>query len=436
MDLVKEKLDRGIIHPFNFGGEFFLFDSSTNSIFSIPEEYYFSISSLSNNEELLLDIVEGEKEEYFSSANEDFLDNRIFKSLCFIITRKCNFACRYCFAEAERSGEIGNSVMSKEVAREALNFIVSASRGRKSLEIDFFGGEPLLGFDTIVDTIEYSKTLAQELDKKFLFSLTTNASLLTSEIIDYLNRENISLILSLDGNKSVNDTFRVKRNEEGTFDEVFKNIKGVLSKRNDGYYVRGTYTSRTNNFPETVKFFYNSGIKKISIEPVVTRNSDISLKKESLSIVKKHYEELAKWYIETKRNDNELSFYHFELDLINGSCVEKLMTGCGAGVEYLSVSPEGKFYPCHQFDGKPQFELGDISRGIVNTALVDKFRASTNVLNKEPCRNCWARYLCGGGCLANNYTINNDINSCYSLGCEIQKLRLEAALYVQSKLYQ
>ncbi len=286
-----------------------------------------------------------------------------------------------------------------------------------------------MGFDK--ETRRISNT-SQEW--KFLFSLTTNASLLTSEIIDYLNRENISLILSLDGNKSVNDTFRVKRNGEGTFDEVFKNIKRVLSKRNDGYYIRGTYTSRTNDFPETVKFFYNSGIKKISIEPVVTRNSDISLKKESLSIVKKHYEELAKWYIETKRNDNELSFYHFELDLINGSCVEKLMTGCGAGVEYLSVSPEGKFYPCHQFDGKPQFELGDISRGIVNTALVDKFRASTNVSNKEPCRNCWARYLCGGGCLANNYTINNDINSCYSLGCEIQKLL--KMLFSSVKLYQ
>lgn len=434
MDLVEEKHNKGIIHPFKFNDEFFLFDASTNSVFSIPESYYFSISSNEISPELLADLTEGEKQGYFSSLEQPYVDNRIFKSLCLIITRKCNFSCKYCFARNNQEVESENAVMSEEIAKEALRFISRVSRERNNIEIDFFGGEPLLGFKTIKSAIEYSKVLSSEFNKKFLFSLTTNASLLTNEIIDYLDRENISLILSLDGDKSTNDTFRIKKDGSGSFDSVFKNIKNVLSKRTDGYYVRGTYTKKTANFPENVKFLYNSGIKKISMEPVVTLNTELGFKKEDLSILKEKYEELAKWYIDTKRVDKELSFYHFELDLKNGACIEKLMTGCGAGVEYLSVSPEGELYPCHQFDGITQFKLGDIFRGITNSSLVQKFRTSTISLNKKPCRTCWARYLCGGGCPANNYTINSDIDSSYSLGCEIQKLRLEAALYTQAKL--
>lgn len=434
MDLVEEKLNKGIIHPFSFCGEFLLFDSSTNSIFSIPESYYKSFFSREKDSDLLNDLIEGGKNGYFSPKDEPFTDNRVFKSMCLIITRNCNFSCKYCFAKDSSKTEYRNAIMSKETAKEALIFLVNTSKERKSLEIDFFGGEPLLGFETIKSTIEYSKVLKEKFNKNFLFSLTTNASLLNDEIVDYLNRENISLILSLDGNKKTNDEYRVKSSGSGTFDESFGNIKRVLSKRNEGYYVRGTYTSKTMNFPENVRFFYSSGIKKISIEPVVTKNELINLKEDDLTSLKKEYEELSKWYIYAKKADKDLSFYHFELDLINGSCIEKLISGCGAGVEYLSVSPEGDLYPCHQFDGNSEFKLGDIHNGVTNSNIASTFRTATIVSNKKPCDNCWAKYLCGGGCLANNYTINNDINSIYSLGCEIQKLRLEAALFVQAKL--
>ncbi len=435
MDLVEEKLNKGIIHPFSFCGEFLLFDSSTNSIFSIPESYYKSFFSEENDSDLLNDLVEGVKNGYFFVKDDPFIDNRVFKSMCLIITRNCNFSCKYCFAKESNKTEYRNAIMSEEIAKEALSFLVNASKERKSLEIDFFGGEPLLGFETIKSTVEYSKVLKEKYSKKFLFSLTTNASLLNDEIIDYLNKENISLILSLDGDKKTNDEYRVKSSGMGTFNETFGNIKKVLSKRNEGYYVRGTYTSKTINFPENVRFFYSSGVKKISIEPVVTKNELINLKEEDLTLLKKEYEELSKWYIDTKKADKELSFYHFELDLINGSCIEKLMSGCGASVEYLSVSPEGDLYPCHQFDGNGEFKLGDIYNGITNSSLTSTFRTATIVSNKKPCDSCWAKYLCGGGCLANNYTINNDINSTYSIGCEIQKLRLEAALFVQAKIH-
>jgi uncharacterized protein len=424
MDLV-EKVKAGDIHLFSILSQHFIFDPTTHSIFSVPTDQL---------EELREEIEETVRQGYFTKSHQSqFEDIRVFKSLCLMITHHCNFKCGYCF-EKDKVLNPQENIMSLEVGQKSLDLIAKLSHNRNNIEVDFFGGEPLLYFDVLRQIVAYGRTLEITKHKKFWFSLTTNASLLTDEIITFLKDENISLILSIDGNQQVNDRYRVYRDGTGTFKDAIEGIRKVIQSCHSGYYVRGTYTKECPNFPEQVNYLLEMGINQISFEPVVSKDPTIGFSSEDLPAIKARYEKLAIEYIKQRKINPKLRFYHFEVNLEEGACFQKLMTSCGAGVEYLSVSPSGKLYPCHQFDGDSKYDIGDVYTGIQNPDLIEKLRSLTQVTSKEKCKTCWARTLCGGGCLANNLSMNGDLNENYNLGCEIQKIRLEAALYVQTKL--
>jgi uncharacterized protein len=424
MDLVISKINAGDIHLFSIASKHFIFDPTTHSIFSVTTDKL---------EELNKEIEEAIQKGFFTRVEEaKFHDKRVFKSLCLMITHNCNFSCTYCFEKDKINP--GIHVMSLEVGQRSLKLITELSQDRINIEIDFFGGEPLLYFDTLRQIVAYGRNLENTYNKKFWFSLTTNASLITDEIMSFLIAENISLILSIDGDKKAHDLYRVFRDGTGTFSDTWKGIQKVIQSEHKGYYVRGTYTKETPDFLNQVLYLEALGLEQISFEPVVSEDPVVSFTKKDLPLLRRTYEKLADEYIVHRKNNPNLRFYHFEVNLEEGSCLQKLMTSCGAGVEYLSVSPDGKLYPCHQFDGNHTYELGNVDNGINNPALVERLRSLTNVGEKEKCNFCWARTLCGGGCLANNLSINKDLNKIYDLGCEIQKIRFEAALYVQTQL--
>jgi uncharacterized protein len=425
MDLVRSKQKSGDLHPFTFLSESFIFDPTTHSIFSVQDI---------NSKELQQEIEKSLQKGYFTrSVPNQFSDTRVFKSLCLIITQKCNFRCTYCFEKGKKTTS-SEDVMSIEIGKKSLDLITNLSKNRINIEVDFFGGEPLLYMDTLMKIVGYGRELEKKYNKIFWFSLTTNASLLTDKMIDFLKQENISLILSIDGCEKNHNKYRVYENGRGTFVDTLKGIQKVIQSGHEGYYTRGTYTKETSDFLDQIFYLENIGINQISFEPVVSSDPAIGFSQEDLPLLKKQYEELAKEYLIHRETNKNLRFYHFEVDLEEGACLPKLLTSCGAGVEYLSVSPNGKLYPCHQFDGNSEYELGNVEQGIQNHPLVEEFRDLTQVAKKEKCMLCWARTLCGGGCLANNLTINNNLSSLYDVGCEIQKIRLEAALYVQTKL--
>lgn len=425
MDLVETKIKEGDIHLFSILSESFLFDPTTHSIFSVPSN---NLSEL--KEEIKQTINQGF---FIRKEISPFEDVRIFKSLCLMVTHGCNFRCSYCF-EKEKEQDFTMDIMSLDVGKKSLELIAKLSQNRVNIEVDFFGGEPLLVFDVVKEIILHGRELEKRLNKRFWFSLTTNASLLNKTIIDFLKEENVSLILSIDGNQQTHDFFRINHNGKGTFHETINGILQVEESGHKGYYTRGTYTKKTPEFSDQVLYLEQLGLHQISFEPVVSKDPTLSFTWEDLPFIRNQYEKLAKAYLGIRKKNPDFRFYHFEVNLEEGACFQKLMTSCGVGVEYLSVSPNGRIYPCHQFDGNPDYELGNVEEGITNIKLVDEFKKQTLVATKDKCNSCWARTLCGGGCLANNLTINNKINEIYDLGCEIQKIRLEHALYVQAKL--
>ncbi|MCK5847661.1 MAG: SPASM domain-containing protein [Caldisericia bacterium] len=435
MDLVNniEELDKnGLIHAFKWNDSGYIFDATSNSIFECSKQDVKKIQSNEFDEELNNEIKKLVQQGYFAKEkNLPFDDSRVCKSLCLMITRDCNFRCPYCFEKGSKAPS--KKIMTKKMGEDALQFLVRTSGSRKYLECDFFGGEPLLGWDVVKHIIEYSKTIEEKTGKKFRFSLTSNASLLTKEMTDYLHDHTVSLILSEDGLPENHNRFRILADGSGTYETVMNAIKPVSKEWGEGYYLRGTYTKKNINFLEDLKHLYSEGIKKISFEPVVSDNTKIGFTKQDIPMIKKEYQNVTKWYLDTYKEDKEFSFYHFEVNLEFGACKEKLMTSCGAGVEYLSVSPDGDLYPCHQFDGNSEFKIGSIKDGITNLAIVEKFRSATNLNSKKECKTCWARYLCGGGCSANNNRMNGSLTASWEIGCEIQKTRIEAALYVQVK---
>ncbi|BAL81548.1 thioether cross-link-forming SCIFF peptide maturase [Caldisericum exile] len=443
--------DESLVHLFPFNGEFFAVDVNSGSLLNLDEITYFYLKSLQETDskekafnitkekfgEVAFEIQEEVDELIrdgilFSKPPKYFESNLILKSMCLNVAHSCNFGCLYCFA---KKGNYGGSdaLMSFDVAKAAIDFLAKNSSGRVTLEVDFFGGEPLLNFEVVKKTIEYAKETYK--NKKWRFTITTNGSILTDEIEKFLYDNDVSIVLSLDGDKHVNDKYRVLRSGLGTFDLVFPKIKKVTEHRAEsgGYYVRGTYTHNTLEISKTVMDLHNFGFKYISLEPVVTKEEDIGIKKEDLQILKKEYEHLAIEYVNSQK-ESTWNFFHFNLDLEAGPCIQKRIHGCGAGVEYIAVSPDGSIYPCHQFDGIKETKLGDVFSGITNKELQEKFRKANFLFNKKECATCWARFYCSGGCLANNYTMNGDIFKPYEIGCDIQKMRIEAALYVAYKL--
>lgn len=351
------------------------------------------------------------------------------KSICLNVAHDCNLACAYCFAS---QGDFGGkpSLMSKETGRKAVDFLIGNSGKRKLLEMDFFGGEPLMAMDTVKEVVRYGHEQAAKAGKVFKFSLTTNGVLLDQETIDYIVANRISLVLSLDGRKEVNDRMRYTKNHKPSYDLILPRYL-ELAEKTDDYVVRGTYTKHNLDFSEDVKSFDALGFKHLSIEPAVcSEDTDFALGEGDLELIQDEYARLAVVYLERYKAGHPIDFFHFNVDLSAGPCIYKRVTACGAGFEYLALTPEGDIYPCHQFVGQEEFKMGDLDHGIVDQESSDTFR-QTNIYSKESCRSCWARYYCSGGCHANAQEFNQDIKKPYQLGCEIQKIRLEMAIFVQ-----
>ncbi len=355
------------------------------------------------------------------------------KALCLHISHDCNLRCRYCFAKTGGFGR-NRSHMPAEVAAKSMDFIAEHSGTRRNLEIDFFGGEPLMNFSAVKAAINRAHEIGIEKEKNFRFTLTTNSILLTDEIIDYLNRENISLILSLDGPPEINDLMRVHIDGRGTYHEVLPKIKKAIEKRaGKNYYIRGTYTKKSLNFSDIVLHLADQGFQNISLEPVVSVDRDYSIETSDIPVLYEEYDKLAGAYIERIKSGKPFNFFHFNLEIFKGPCLLRRLKGCGAGTEYLAVTPEGHLYPCHQLVNYEDFKIGDLQNGIKREDIRKNFHKMT-IFEKENCPECWARFFCSGGCYANAYSINKDIKIPDETGCALQKKRIECAMAIQAIL--
>ena len=358
----------------------------------------------------------------------------VVKALCLHIAHDCNLACKYCFAEeGEYHGR--RALMSFEVGKKALDFLIANSGNRVNLEVDFFGGEPLMNWDVVKQLVEYGRSREKECNKKFRFTITTNGVLLNDEIMDFCNREMSNVVLSLDGRKEVNDRMRPFRNGSGSYDLIVPKFqKFAESRGTKDYFVRGTFTRNNLDFSKDVLHFADLGFKKLSIEPVVADPKEpYSIREEDLPQIVEEYDRLAKEFIKRKKEGRGFQFFHFMIDLNQGPCVAKRLSGCGSGTEYLAVTPWGDFYPCHQFVGMEDFLLGNVDEGITNTKVRDEFKLC-NVYAREKCRDCFARFYCSGGCAANAYNFSGDITGAYEIGCAMQKKRIECAIMIRAAL--
>ena len=357
------------------------------------------------------------------------------KALCIHICHDCNFRCRYCFAD-EGAYHSKRESMSLETAKAAVDFLIKNSGKRKVLEMDFFGGEPLMNFDVLKKTVEYAKAEGEKAGKKFLFTTTTNALLLNDEVIEFFNAEMENVVLSLDGRKEVHDAIRKSVNGKGTFDLIIDKIKKFISLRgNKSYYVRGTFTAKNLDFAKDVVFIAEQGVDSISMEPVVTEIPDLQITKEHLPTIEKEYENLCEEYLKFHEEGKGFNFFHFNIDLEGGPCLSKRVSACGAGNEYFSVVPNGDLYPCHQFAGDPDFRMGSVTEGIVRPELREKFKNSC-LFTRKKCENCFAKFICSGGCSANNYHFNGDIDEPYETTCAMMKKRIECAMHILAKKKQ
>ncbi|MBO5031714.1 MAG: thioether cross-link-forming SCIFF peptide maturase [Lachnospiraceae bacterium] len=366
----------------------------------------------------------------------DAFKNRetVVKALCLHIAHDCNLKCRYCFAEeGEYHGR--RALMSYEVGKKALDFLVANSGSRVNLEVDFFGGEPLMNWQVVKDLVAYGRSLEKPHNKKFRFTLTTNGVLLNDDIIEFANKEMANIVLSVDGRKEVNDKMRPLAGGQGSYDIIMPKFKKVAESRNQtNYYVRGTFTHFNKDFAADVCHLADMGFQQISVEPVVApENEDYALVEADIPELLAEYDKLAAEMIKRHKEGRGFNFFHFMIDLKGGPCVYKRLSGCGSGTEYLAVTPWGDFYPCHQFVGQEQFLMGNVDTGITNTDIREEFKAC-NVYSKEKCKNCFAKFYCSGGCAANSYNFHGNINDAYDLGCELQRKRVECAIMIKAAL--
>lgn len=362
----------------------------------------------------------------------DFKNRKtVVKALCLHIAHDCNLGCKYCFAEeGEYKGR--RAMMSFEVGKKALDFLIANSGTRKNLEVDFFGGEPTMNFEVVKQLVAYGREQEKLHDKNFRFTLTTNGILLDDDIMEFANKEMANVVLSLDGRKEVNDRMRPTRNGQSSYDIIVPKFKKFADSRNQtNYYVRGTFTHYNTDFSKDVIHMADQGFEQISVEPVVAPpEAEYALTEEDVPVVCAEYDKLAQEMIRRKKDGKCFNFFHFMIDLTGGPCVAKRLSGCGSGTEYLAVTPWGDFYPCHQFVGNEDFLLGNVDEGITNTEVQNKFKLC-NVYAKEKCKDCFARFYCSGGCAANAYNFTGDINGAYDIGCELQKKRIECAIMLK-----
>ncbi|MEY8509602.1 thioether cross-link-forming SCIFF peptide maturase [Lachnospiraceae bacterium 42-17] len=358
----------------------------------------------------------------------------VVKALCLHIAHDCNLACKYCFAEeGEYHGR--RALMSFEVGKKALDFLIANSGNRQNLEVDFFGGEPLMNWQVVKELVVYGREQEKLYNKHFRFTVTTNGVLLNDEIQEFINREMDNVVLSLDGRKEVNDRMRPFRNGKGSYDLIVPKFKKLADSRNqEKYYIRGTFTRQNLDFAEDILHFADLGFKQMSIEPVVGAESDpYAIKEEDLPVIKEEYERLAKIMIDREKCGKGFNFFHFMIDLDGGPCVAKRLSGCGSATEYLAVTPWGDFYPCHQFVGQEEFLMGNVDEGIVRPEIAEDFRGCS-VYSKESCKNCFAKFYCSGGCMANSYNFHGTIHDTYEIGCEMERKRVECAIMIKAAL--
>ncbi|WP_099206041.1 thioether cross-link-forming SCIFF peptide maturase [Scatolibacter rhodanostii] len=353
------------------------------------------------------------------------------KAICLNVAHDCNLRCKYCFAdEGEYRGK--REIMSLEVGKKAFDFLVENSGTRRNLEVDFFGGEPLMNFKVVKELTEYAKEIKQKTGKNIRLTLTTNGMLLNDEVIEFANREMENVVLSLDGRKEVNDKMRPTANGKGSYEIIVPKFKKLVESRNGKtYYIRGTFTNHNLDFAKDILHYADLGFKELSIEPVVCDPSEeYAIHKGDLPTILEQYDILADEMLKREEEGKGFLFYHYMIDLKHGPCIAKLVSGCGVGLEYLAITPNGDIYPCHQFVGEDEFRLGNVETGIERTDIQDKFRGS-HLYEKEECANCFAKFYCSGGCAANAYHAHGNINGIYEIGCEMQRRRVENAVMME-----
>lgn len=447
-----------LIHKFAQDGEYYLIDVNSGSLHVIDKLIYdilIDMDKLAPIEEVIEKFNEIYSKEEIKEAYEDLEElvreemlyskdyyegialkdeqEDYIKALCLNVVHDCNLKCKYCFAE---EGEYKGSrkPMSAETGKRAIDFVIKKSGPRKNIEVDLFGGEPLMVFNTIKEIVDYAREQEKIFNKNIRFTMTTNATLLNEEIMEYLDKNMGNIILSIDGRPEVNDAVRIRKDGSGSYSRILPKIKDMVSRRDKSkqYYVRGTFTRNNTDFYQDVMSLVNEGFREISIEPVVLPEDNLlSLRKEDLPKVIEQYDLLYKEMLRRHNEGDEFKFYHFNIDLNGGPCVYKRISGCGAGFEYVAVTPDGEVYPCHQFVGNKDFLLGNISDGNLDKKIAMEFKQA-NIYRKPVCRKCWARFYCSGGCQANNFNFNGDIHIPYELGCEMQKKRIECAIALKA----
>lgn len=357
--------------------------------------------------------------------------SKVVKALCLHIAHTCNLNCEYCFAsQGKYHGD--RALMSFEVGKQAFDFLIKNSGTRRNLEVDFFGGEPLMNFEVVEKLVAYARSIEKQYNKNFRFTLTTNGMLIDDHVIDFCNREMSNVVLSLDGRKEVHDKFRVDYLGQGSYEKILPKFKKLVDARGGkDYYMRGTFTHFNTDFTNDIFHMADLGFTELSMEPVVCPPGDkYALTQEDLPIIKEQYEILAKEMLKREKEGRGFTFYHYMLDLKNGPCIYKRITGCGSGTEYMAVTPWGDLYPCHQFVGEEKYKLGNVFDGVTNESAQDEFRVCNAYARKE-CKDCWARLYCSGGCAANSYHATGKISGVYEYGCELFKKRIECAVMMQ-----
>lgn len=447
-----------MVHQYKNNGFNILLDVNSGSVHVVEDVVYdmvpyYKEKGLSETIELLSDkypkelIQEAAKdlEELIEAGKlytEDIYENYIqeiveakkpvVKALCLHIAHDCNLACRYCFAEeGEYHGR--RALMSYEVGKKALDFLIANSGSRKNLEVDFFGGEPLLNWQVVKDLVAYGREQEKIHNKNFRFTLTTNGVLLNDEVQEFVNREMSNVVLSIDGRKEIHDRMRPFRSGKGSYDLVLPKFQKLADSRNqERYYVRGTFTKYNKDFSKDVLHLADLGFRQISVEPVVgTQDEEYALQKEDLPEVFAEYDRLAAEMVRRLGTEKAFTFFHFMLDLTGGPCVAKRLSGCGSGTEYLAVTPWGDLYPCHQFVGEERYRMGNVDEGVKEMKIRDEFK-TCNVYSKESCRNCFAKFYCSGGCAANGYKFHGSINEVCEISCELERKRVECAIMIKA----
>ena len=449
-----------MIHQYKLGGYNIVLDVCSGSVHAVDDVAYDIIEMFESHEKEDIieavfekyreceDVTREEIEECYSQIEELRDAGKLFvpdtfegmagqlkektagvvKALCLHIAHTCNLNCSYCFAsQGKYHGD--RAVMSFEVGKRALDFLIENSGTRHNLEVDFFGGEPLMNFEVVKQLVAYARSIEKEHNKNFRFTLTTNGVLIDDDVIDFANRECSNVVLSLDGRKEIHDRFRVDYAGNGSFDRIVPKFQKLVEARGGkNYYMRGTFTHANPDFLKDIQTMLDLGFTELSMEPVVCAPGDPSeLTREDMEIVKDQYEKLAELMLTRHREGRPFTFYHYMIDLKGGPCIYKRISGCGSGTEYMAVTPWGDLYPCHQFVGDEKFKLGNIYDGVTNTSCQCEF-ANCNVYAREECRSCWARLYCSGGCAANAYHSTGSVTGVYKNGCELFKKRMECAI--------